>query len=218
MPSEKDQPTSSRMVIKGHIGPNGELISDTTTKETISTDAKGNTHTTREIKSGKMAGQAADSMIGHMFGKIGMGGFGQFLNDMLAPPQPDPIEELARLGFGGGWHQPQTAEQVIRLRNDMRDDPHHPGHMLKHNHQQFLRQQHRPKSFIDQILDDILGPMTHHTHGPHVHVMEMAPPQMIPMHLIGAPLPTHIHVKKQGNAKGLPKPECSHPKDVNCIC
>merc|ERR1712098_571129 len=128
----------------------------------------GKRHATRETRHGH--GGRNDSMVSQMLGGLGMPGFGSFLDDLFAPPKRS--------------HYPSAAELI-----QMRRDPNHPRH--QHN-----RPQHNggaPPSMLNQIINDLMGPMTNHM--PRVFRVKRQPPKVIrirmPIHNVirGPPLP-----------------------------
>jgi len=184
-PQNDFHPTSTSTVISSRIGPDGKMVTETTT-ETMGTDADGKTHATRETKKGEGANGDAEKMMAQMqkamggfgLGGLGLGGgFGGLLDGMFGQPEPNPIDQLAHLGFGGGWGQHQPAHQVLRMRDIMRDFNRQP---------QFIRarpQHHNHGMNIGHLLNQIMNPQ------PEVQVRVMEIPTM----LRGVPLQTHQH-------------------------
>jgi len=195
------QSTSTSTVISSRIGPDGKMVTETTT-ETMGTDADGKTHATRETKKGEGANGDAEKMMAQMqkamggfgLGGLGLGGgFGGLLDGMFGQPEPNPIDQLAHLGFGGGWGQHQPAHQVLRMRDIMRDFNRQP---------QFIRarpQHHDHGMNIGQLLNQIMNPQ------PEVQVRVMEIPTM----LRGVPLQTHQHDHSQNDKA----PDCGARSD-----
>merc|ERR1711964_918238 len=136
---------------------------------------------------GEGANGDAEKMMAQMqkaMGGFGLGGgFGGLLNGLFGQPEPNPIDQLAHLGFGGGWGQHQPAHQVLQMRDIMRDFNRQP---------QFIRarpQHHNHGMNIGHGLNQIMNP--HPQPELQVRVME------IPTMLRGAPLPTHQHHQSQ---------------------
>merc|ERR1711964_873507 len=175
------------------------LDSPDTATETVGTDADGKTHATRETKSGEHAANDVESIMNKMLG--GIKGCGSYMHDLFAPPhvtahyqqQPDPVDELAALGFGGGWGKHQTADQVLRLRDASRD-PTHPAHKLHKR----CKDNHRHHGInLDHLLAemaDMTRPVARFLKPIKVRVMH------IPDMLFGNPLPGHT-LKRKDPAK-----------------
>lgn len=82
-------------VISTHIGPDGKMVTETTT-EKFGTDADGHTTATRETKKGQGADGEAEKMMAEMNNLMGGFNIGNLLGDLFGgqQQQQDPFQQL----------------------------------------------------------------------------------------------------------------------------